>query len=551
MNDSSTDFAQNSYTVEFGHSRRHSVDVRVQNLSYVVNPVSVPWWQRLSSMQFPWETVQNDTTPKQVLRNVSFTVKSGQVLAVEYVIAELGLSHVSNTKVGNAESRGISGGERRRVSIGIQLLIDPSVLLLDEPTSGLDSFTAHHLVETLSKLAKNNRTIIMSIHQPRSDIFELFDMLLLLTRGEAVYCSEASRMVDYFTGYGYPCPSLTNPCDFYIDLVTVDTTTEATETMTSDVVRSLTHAYAEASLADVTQSVSTSYGDVAFFYTTVPMPGVFRQFQVLCRRSIKNIIEDYISMATQCIEAAIMSVIIGLVYYQLGNGQADMRDRFGLLYIIIALYPFLIVLDLITQYHQERHFLFYELEDGLYFHGPYFFAKIFSELIFHTWYVIVYCVPMYFLAGLPMDIGTMGQALGITYLLVYCSRSLALWSALVMPTFQMSCFFAQTIFSMYIMSAGFFINLENILEGLKWVSSVSYLRWGYQGLCLTVIQGMNFTCASPDPRTCISTGDEALELFSLDDNYVWQACTVMSASIVFFLTLSYISLRFIPQKPND
>ena len=124
------------------------------------------------------------------------------------VITELGLRHVADSKVGGVEVRGISGGERRRVTIGVQLLLDPSkslssapsatmigemgrgrciffflrawwkkqglnsgsfagILFLDEPTSGLDSFTAHHLVETLSKLARNNRVILMSIHQPR------------------------------------------------------------------------------------------------------------------------------------------------------------------------------------------------------------------------------------------------------------------------------------------------------------------------------------------------------------------------------------------------
>ena len=87
---------------------------------------------------------------------------------MDSVIAELGLRHVADSKVGGVEIRGISGGERRRVSIAVQLLLDPNILFLDEPTSGLDSFTAHHLIETLAKLSGNNRIVMLTIHQPRS-----------------------------------------------------------------------------------------------------------------------------------------------------------------------------------------------------------------------------------------------------------------------------------------------------------------------------------------------------------------------------------------------
>lgn len=89
------------------------------------------------------------------------------------------------------------------------------ILILDEPTSGLDSFTAHNLVITLSRLARGNRLVLLSVHQPRSDIFQLFDLVVLLSSGSAVYCGAARDMVSYFTALGYPCPRYCNPSDFY------------------------------------------------------------------------------------------------------------------------------------------------------------------------------------------------------------------------------------------------------------------------------------------------------------------------------------------------
>lgn len=92
------------------------------------------------------------------------------------------------------------------------------ILILDEPTSGLDSFTAHNLVKTLSRLAKGNRLVLISLHQPRSDIFRLFDLVLLMTSGSTIYFGAAQHMVQYFTAIGHPCPRYSNPADFYGEL---------------------------------------------------------------------------------------------------------------------------------------------------------------------------------------------------------------------------------------------------------------------------------------------------------------------------------------------
>ncbi|KAK0143579.1 ATP-binding cassette sub-family G member 8 [Merluccius polli] len=97
-----------------------------------------------------------------------------------------------------------------------------SILILDEPTSGLDSFTAHNLVHTLFRLAQGNWLVLLSVHQPRSDIFQLLDLVVLLSSGSAVYCGTARDMVPYFTALGHPCPRYCNPSDFYVDLISID-----------------------------------------------------------------------------------------------------------------------------------------------------------------------------------------------------------------------------------------------------------------------------------------------------------------------------------------
>jgi len=140
----------------------------------------------------------------------------------EEVLLKMGLKDCADNIIGSDLKKGISGGEKRRVSIAVQILTDPKVLLLDEPTSGLDAFTATSILDVLSTLANEGRNIIMTIHQARSDVFTKFDNILLLARGGAqVYFGKGSAMLPHFSKLGYECPTTTNPADFVLDAITV------------------------------------------------------------------------------------------------------------------------------------------------------------------------------------------------------------------------------------------------------------------------------------------------------------------------------------------
>lgn len=143
---------------------------------------------------------------------------------VDKIIRELNLKKCENTKIGGELFKGVSGGERKRTSIGVELITNPSLIFLDEPTTGLDSFTAFNVFETLKDLAHHGRTIITTIHQPSSDIFENFDRLLLLAKGKIIYLNEARLAVDYFASLGknYACPEFNNPADFFMDMLSID-----------------------------------------------------------------------------------------------------------------------------------------------------------------------------------------------------------------------------------------------------------------------------------------------------------------------------------------
>ncbi|KAL3580053.1 hypothetical protein D5086_017888 [Populus alba] len=141
---------------------------------------------------------------------------------VEATIMEMGLQECSDRVVGNWHLRGLSGGEKKRLSIALEILTRPRLLFLDEPTSGLDSASAFFVIQTLRNIARDGRTVISSIHQPSSEVFALFDDLFLLSSGETVYFGDAKMAVEFFAEAGFPCPRRRNPSDHFLRCINSD-----------------------------------------------------------------------------------------------------------------------------------------------------------------------------------------------------------------------------------------------------------------------------------------------------------------------------------------
>ena len=132
------------------------------------------------------------------------------------------MSRCADTKIGNEFIRGISGGERKRCSIGVELLTNPSLLFLDEPTTGLDSATAFNVIQLLRNLAMQGRTIISTIHQPSSAIYKSFDKLILICEGNVIYQGESAKAIDFFKGVGFSCGLHENPSDYFMKLMNTE-----------------------------------------------------------------------------------------------------------------------------------------------------------------------------------------------------------------------------------------------------------------------------------------------------------------------------------------
>jgi ABC-type multidrug transport system ATPase subunit len=254
---------------------------------------------------------------------------------VTAIIAELGLVKAKDTIIGDEKVRGVSGGERRRASIAVQMISNPTVLFLDEPTSGLDSFQAQSVMEAMKSIAMNNRLVISVIHQPRSSIYNMFDRLLLLSEGKQMYFGPAADAVTYFIKAGYPCPARFNPSDFFLDILSPDNRSPELEEQSNKRINNFSELYKGKHPIEF-----TSIADKPF---TLPKSGawkmpdikrIVRNFRFLAWRSFTEQMRDLPTILIRFFTSCFFGLIIGAVYSNTKHDQQGIQNITGLLFLI-------------------------------------------------------------------------------------------------------------------------------------------------------------------------------------------------------------------------
>ncbi|GAB2215674.1 hypothetical protein Droror1_Dr00020069 [Drosera rotundifolia] len=263
-------------------------------------------------------TVTETLVYTALLRLPNSFSKEQKIMQAEDVIAELGLTNCKNSIVGGPHLRGVSGGERKRVSIGQEMLINPSLLFLDEPTSGLDSTTAQRIVSTLSELVKGGRTIVMTIHQPSSRLFYMFNKVLLLSDGNPLYFGQGSAVMEYFASDGYVPSIAMNPTDFLLDLAngfSPDDSTNDQATVKQDLVTLYNAKLAAQVKSEIKEHDDTIQNipvdrKVGKWATTW-----FQQFSVLLSRGLKERRHESFD-ALKIIQVLVVAVLSGLLWWR-------------------------------------------------------------------------------------------------------------------------------------------------------------------------------------------------------------------------------------------
>ncbi len=267
---------------------------------------------------------------------------------VEEVILELGLKECASTRIGDDSRKGCSGGEKRRTSLGVQMLANPSALFLDEVTTGLDATSAFQLVRTLKYLTNKGRTIVITIHQPRSEIWALFDRLVLLSEGQSIYSGPTSASLPHFGRLGYEIPQYCNPAEFLIDLAAVDTRQPELESISRVRVERLKSAWQSTSELEEPEKVQDGKQTMAEVTHETEFQTFGSSFtnelMVQTARTFKTTVRDPMGLLSSLTEAVILGIIAGWIFIKVDGTLSGIRSREGALYTAAALQGYLILL---------------------------------------------------------------------------------------------------------------------------------------------------------------------------------------------------------------
>uniref|UniRef100_A0A8C7KDF3 ABC transporter domain-containing protein n=1 Tax=Oncorhynchus kisutch TaxID=8019 RepID=A0A8C7KDF3_ONCKI len=312
---------------------------------------------------------------------------------VDSIIDDLGLQDCAHTKIGTEFLRGVSGGERKRCSIGMELITSPRLLFLDEPTTGLDSNTANHIINLLHRLSRSGKTIVFSIHQPRYSIFSRFDHLTLMHRGELVYAGAAGKALSYFTDLGYHCEPFNNPSDFFLDV----TNGEAQSTLD---ITSFNYDDKEncdnSNLLAVSYRQSTQYQRVVeeLDHLTQGLEGgvggqgqkadyvtsFWYQMRIVGGRMVVNSLRNPQTSYAQLALNIFFALLVGLIYYQIPLTLPEaLQNRMGAFFFLIINMVFG-NLSAVELFINERALFIHENSSG-YYRTSVYFCKIFADLI--------------------------------------------------------------------------------------------------------------------------------------------------------------------------
>jgi ABC-type multidrug transport system ATPase subunit len=316
---------------------------------------------------------------------------------VEDVIMDLGLNGCRNTVIGNSWVRGISGGEKKRVSIGQELVTIPQILFLDEPTSGLDSFTAFNIVETVKKIAvKQNKIVVMTVHQPRTDIIEMFDKILILSAGRTMWFGSTQNALKHFSDLGYPIPPNTNPSDFFLDIVTLDQRNEELKSKSTERIEFFARKWSERNEA---KSVRVLDGGGPPLEVLSRESLWFRDFVTLFGRDLKLVVRDKYHLIAVLAQTAVMVVVLGGLFWNSGSGASGIQNKVGVLFFLCINLTFTIIMPIVALLPLERTITRRERSAGAYSVVSAFLSRWLTSIPLSLLLALALSIPIYYMVG--------------------------------------------------------------------------------------------------------------------------------------------------------
>ncbi|KAL5565197.1 hypothetical protein UlMin_028361 [Ulmus minor] len=486
---------------------------------------------------FPLLTVEETLMYSALLRRPGGRKEAAA--RVRQLLKELGLEQVAGSRVGGGgSSNGISGGERRRVSIGVDLVHDPAVIFIDEPTSGLDSASALHVVSLLKAMVLyQGKTVILTIHQPGFRILELFDRIILLSNGNVAHNGSLDHLEERlkFSCNILTIPKHVNVLEFAVDVV------ENLTIQTSETISTKNQNQDPSTRLDPLSETYTK--ESSFFYPN----SRFNEVVILGQRFCSNIVRTKQLFAARVVQALVAGFVLGTIFLNVGREQGKVSTQTQTGFFAFSL-TFLLssTTEGLPIFLQERRILTSENERGAYRLSSYVITNTLVFIPFLLTVGLLYATPVYWLVGLRRDIGSFLYFSLVVWMVLLMSNSLvACFSALV-PNFIMGSSVIAGLMGSFFLFSGYFISEKSIPKYWVFMHYLSLFKYPFECFLINEYGGEKGRgkCLEADSSGCNLFGDGFLREQGLKESRKWSNLAVMLGFIVGYRVLCFLILWY-------
>lgn len=516
---------------------------------------------------------------------------------------------------------GLSGGQKKRLSIALELVSNPPIMFFDEPTSGLDSSSCFQCISLLKTLASGGRTIICTIHQPSARLFEMFDHLYTLAEGQCVYQGSTKQLVPFMKTLGLHCPSYHNPASFIIEVscgeygdnirklvnaiangqndirnelsfpavTAADGLNNATKTLNengADSAAANKSTINETSNSDVDKFADSNKGNangnlllqnamnvvakekqntVMIPIETdkpsdnassallddsicVPQPrygtSELNQFFIILKRNLLFSRRDWTLMYLRLFAHILVGLLIGGLYFNIGNDGAKVLSNLGFLFFNMLFLMYTSMTITILSFPLEMPVLLKENFNRWYSLRSYYLAITLSDIPFQTVFCIIYITIVYFMTSQPLEFFRYGMFLGACLLVSFVAQSVGLVVGAAMNV-QNGVFLAPVMSVPFLLFSGFFVSFDAIPVYLRWITYLSYIRYGFEGTALATysfgrekLKCFQVYCHFKSPETTLEELDMVNSNFTMD----------IIALVIIFIILRIAAFLFLRWK---
>lgn len=453
-------------------------------------------------------------------------------------LKDLQIYGCKNSYIGSADLKGISGGERKRVSIGMEIVSNPSILFLDEPTSGLDSQTSLKILSLLKKIAvQKNIIVVCTIHQPSSNIFNIFDKLIIIERGNMIYNDIPLNITKYFKSIGKPLKLKANPADSFMRILEENSKNKNTMNYFIDNYKNqdmINRKEIDNYLAETNMGINI----ISKAEDTASMA---LQIKILSERSLKNVLRNPTILPTRIVSMLIFAFLVASVFWKLDGATYDgVNGRTGFVFFVSCLVLFQEIMGNILSFPAERAVFIREYYSKMYKLFPYYVAKNLVESPIFLCFAAILNIIVYFCAGFRSDAGNFFVYFACMLLLSLCSQSIAYTIGALFSRVETAIAVTNIITLPYVIFSGTLLNEDSMPKWLGWLKYLSPMKYSNSIGIINEFDGNN-------DITFKGGWEDTLNSYNFDLGIKWSF-GILAFTTILYRVLGYYFLKMMISK---